>query len=255
MAGVLFKVRSFPRILACALAVALPFACSVEDDDVASSSDSTESSDGPLDDWQGIWVFDWQVTGGGCPSLFTSDTRFVKVRWISSGQLMFIYDEDWDDAFDDTAYLVGSPGSDSVTLVGDYVSGEQQYHVNGTLTQMGVDYLAGTFYRDIVGVCTEMQAIEAFRISYQASMFEDTPERARLLFRDDLGGSLDSVSIRAELLSDRTMFVDTSVGKRVLVDVPAGRIKVSAAGNRGLPLELREGEIREVYLSSLVTDH
>ena len=186
--------------------------------------------------------------------MFTSDTRFVKVRWVGTGQLMFIYDDDWNGDFDDTAYLVGYPGGNSVALQGNYVSNEQQYHVNGTLVQMDVDYLAGTFYRDIVGSCTEMQAVEAFRISYQASMFEDTPERARLLFYDDLDGSLDSVSIRAELLPDRAMFVDTGAGKRVLVDVPAGRLKVRAEGNRDLPLELRDGELREVYLSSLVAD-
>jgi hypothetical protein len=225
----------------------------MEVDEAASSTADTEPT-GPLDEWQGIWDFDWQVTGGGCPSLFTSDTRFVKVRWVGTGQLMFIYDDNWDGLFDDTAYLVGYPGGDSVALQGGYVSNEQQYHVNGTLTQMDVDYLAGTFYRDIVGSCTEMQAVEAFRISYQASVFDDTPERARLLFRDDLDGSLDSVSIRAELLPDRAMLVDTSAGKRVLVDVPAGRIKLRAEGNIDHPFELREGELREVYLSSLVTD-
>ena len=225
----------------------------MEVDDAASSTSDSESS-GPLDEWLGIWDFDWQVTGGGCPTLFTSDTRFVKVRWVGAGQLMFIYDDDWNGDFDDTAYLVGYPGGNSVALQGDYVSNEQQYHVNGTLVQMDVDYLAGTFYRDIVGSCTEMQTVEAFRISYQASMFEDTPERARLLFYDDLDGSLDSVSIRAELLPDRAMFVDTGAGKRVLVDVPAGRLKVRAEGNRDLPLELRDGELREVYLSSLVAD-
>lgn len=246
-------MSSLPRIIACALATTLIFACTMEVDDAASSTTDSEPT-GPLDDWQGIWDFDWQVTGGGCPSLFTSDTRFVKVRWVGAGQLMFIYDDDWNGEFDDTAYLVGYPGGDSVALQGNYVSNEQQYHVNGTLAQMDVDYLAGTFYRDIVGSCTEMQTVEAFRISYQASIFEDTPERARLLFRDDLGGSLESVSIRAELLSDRAMFIDTSAGKRVLVNVPAGRLKVRAAGNRDLPLELREGELREVYLSSLVTE-
>ncbi len=225
----------------------------MEVDDAQSSSGGGEPN-GPLDEWQGIWDFDWQVTGGGCPSLFTSDTRFVKVRWVGAGQLMFIYDDDWDGEFDDSSYLVGYPGGSSVSLQGDYVSNEQQYHVNGTLTQMDVDYLAGTFYRDIVGSCTEMQTVEAFRISYQASIFEDTPERARLLFRDDLNGALESVSIRAELLSERAMFVDTSTGKRVLVNVPAGRIKVGASGDRVLPLELREGELREVYLSSLVAD-
>ena len=225
----------------------------MEVDDAQSSSGGGEPN-GPLDEWQGIWDFDWQVTGGGCPSLFTSDTRFVKVRWVGTGQLMFIYDDDWDGEFDDSSYLVGYPGGSSVSLQGDYVSNEQQYHVNGTLTQMDVDYLAGTFYRDIVGSCTEMQTVEAFRISYQASIFEDTPERARLLFRDDLNGALESVSIRAELLSERAMFVDTSTGKRVLVNVPAGRIKVGASGDRVLPLELREGELREVYLSSLVAD-
>ena len=225
----------------------------MEVDDAASSSEGSEST-GPLDDWQGIWDFDWQVTGGGCPTLFSSDTRFVKVRWVGEGQLMFIYDEDWNGEFDDTAYLVGYPGGNSVSLQGGYVSNEQQYHVNGTLTQMDVDYLAGTFYRDIVGSCTEMQAVEAFRISYQASMFDDTPARARLLFHDDLDGSLESVSIRAKLMPERAMLVDTSLGGRILVNVPAGQVKVSTEGNRYLPLELREGELREVYLSSLLTD-
>ena len=71
------------------------------DVDDASSSSAGSDPTGPLDEWQGIWDFDWQVTGGGCPSLFASDTRFVKVRWVGAGQLMFIYDADWDGEFDD----------------------------------------------------------------------------------------------------------------------------------------------------------
>ena len=245
-------MSSLPKTIACALSVAFILSCTMDVDDASSSSAGSEPT-GPLDEWQGIWDFDWQVTGGGCPSLFTSDTRFVKVRWVGAGQLMFIYDDDWDGEFDDSTYLVGYPGGSSVSLQGGYVSNEQQYHVNGTLTQMDVDYLTGTFYRDIVGSCTEMQTVEAFRISYQASMFEDTTARAQLLFHDDLDGSLESVSIRSKLMPERAMLVDTSLGGRILINVPAGAIKVSTEGSGSLPLELREGELREVYLSSLIT--
>jgi hypothetical protein len=49
------------------------------------------------------------------------------------------------------------------------------------------------------------------------------------------------------------MLVDTSIGGRILINVPAGAIKVSTEGSGSLPLELREGELREVYLSSLIT--
>lgn len=233
--------------------MALLFACTMEVDDPAPTSEQSGSS-GALDDWQGIWDFDWQVTGGGCSSLYDYDSRFVEIRWVGAGQLMLIYDDDWNDVFDDSAYLLGFPGGDSVAPEGHYTSGEQEYHVSGTFTQMNVDHITGTLNRDIVGSCTEVQTIDAFRISYQSSVFEDSPRRARVLFHDDLDGSLESVSIRAELLPDRAMFVDTSAGKRVLVDVPAGQLRVTAPGHMDFPLHLREGEVRDVYLSSLISN-
>ena len=235
------------------MAAALIFACAIDDTSSDSSSSSgSEGADGPLDEWQGIWDFDWQVTGGGCPSLFSSDTRFVKIRWVGVGQLMFIYDEDWDGEFEDTYVLTGYPGGASVSVQGHFVSNETQYHVNGTLVQMEQDYLTGELYRDIVGSCTEQQVVDAYRISYQPLTFDGGVPRARVLLRDDLGGSLETITILSEVLPLRYLQVDTTAGERVLVDVPAGLLRFTAPGHPDVPLHLREGEVRDVFLSSLI---
>ena len=205
-----------------------------------------------MGEWQGIWDFDWQVTGGGCPSLFSSDTRFVEVRWVGGGQLMFIYDEDWDGAFEDTAVLTGYPEGSHVSVEGSFASGNTQYHMNGTLVNVEQDYITGELYRDIVGSCTEQQTVDAYRISYQSSTFEGAFPKARVLIRDDVEGMVELVSIRAEALSDRALQVDATAGERVLVDVPAGELRISAPGHRAVSLKLREGEVRDVFLSSLV---
>jgi hypothetical protein len=223
-----------------------------QSDPDGSSSSGSGGADGPIDEWQGIWDFDWQVVGGGCPSLFSSDTRFVKIRWMGTGELMFIYDEDWDGEFEDTAVLTGFPGGASVSVQGHYVSNETQYHVNGTLSQIEQDYMIGELYRDIVGSCTEQQAIDAYRISYQPSTFEGTFPKARVLIRDDLQGMVELVTIRSDVLPERAMQVDATLGDRVLVDVPAGQLRISVSGHRAISLDLREGEVRDVFLSSLV---
>ncbi len=241
-----------PRIATFFLSAVLVFACTMEQSDPEGSSSGSEDSGGPIDEWQGIWDFDWQVTGGGCPSLFSSDTRFVKVRWLGTGELMFIYDEDWDGEFEDTAVLTGYPGGASVSLQGHYVSNEAQYHVNGTLSQIEQDYMIGELYRDIVGACTEQQVIDAYRISYQPSTFEGTFPKARVLICDDLQGMVELVTIRSDVIPERAMRVDATVGERVLVDVPAGQLRLSVRGHRAVPLDLREGEVRDVFLSSLV---
>lgn len=225
----------------------------MERNDPDSFSASGEDGDSnPVDEWQGIWDFDWQVVGGGCPSLFSSDTRFVKVRWVGTGQLMFIYDEDWDGEFDDDAVLMGYPGGASVSVSGNYVVGETQYHVNGTLVQMEQDYMTGQLYRDIVGSCTEQQVIDAYRISYQPLVFDGDVPRARILLRDDIHGLLDSVTIRTERFPERYLHIDTSAAARVLVDLPAGEVRFTIPGQPDIPLELREGEVRDVFLSSLI---
>ena len=251
--GVALCVSPLPRIVTFCLAVVLIFACTMEQSDPdGSSSSGSEDVEGPLDEWQGIWDFDWQVVGGGCPSLFSSDTRFVKVRWVGAGQLMFIYDEDWNGDFEDTAVLTGYPGGASVGVQGHYVSNGSQYHVNGTLVNVEQDYMTGEIYRDIVGACTEQQEIDAYRISYQPSTFEGSFPKARVLVRDDVEGMIELVSIRAEVLSDRALQVDATASERVLVDVPAGELRISALGHRTLSLQLREGEVWDVFLSSLV---
>lgn len=221
-------------------------------EDPDSTSSGADSGGGPIDEWQGIWDFDWQVVGGGCSTLFSSDTRFVKVRWVGSGQLMFIYDEDWDGEFEDTVVLTGSPGGSSVSVQGHYVVNDTQYHVNGTLVQMEQDYMTGDLYRDIVGSCTEQQVIDAYRISYQPLTFDGAVPRARVLLRDDLGGSLETITIFSEVLPLRFLQVDTTAGERVLVDVPAGLLRVTAPGHPDVPFHLREGEVRDVFLSSLI---
>ena len=236
------------------LSAVLIFACTMEQSDPDSESSSDSGAvDGPLDEWQGIWDFDWQVVGGGCPTLFSSDTRFVKVRWVGTGELMFIYDEDWDGEFEDTAVLTGYPGGASVAVQGHYVSNGGQYHVNGTLVNVEQDYMTGELYRDIVGACTEQQEIDAYRISYQPSTFEGTFPKARVLIRDDVEGMIELISIRSDVLFERALQVDTTAGERVLVDVPAGELRISAPGHPTIPLELREGEVRDVFLSSLVS--
>lgn len=243
-----------PRITTFFLVAALIFACTMDqsDSDSSTSSSGSGSSDGPLDDWQGIWDFDWQVIGGGCPSLFSSDTRFVKVRWLGNGQLMFIYDEDWDGEYDDTAVLTGYPSGGSVTVVGNYVVNETPYHVNGTLVQTGEDFITGELYRDIVGSCTEQQVVDAYRTSYQPSTFSGALPRARVLIRDDVEGAFNGVTIRSEVLPQRVLQVDAASCARVLVDVPAGQLRISSPDGRSLSLSLSEGEVRDVFLSSLV---
>ena len=46
--------------------------------------------------------------------------------------------------------------------------------------------------------------------------------------------------------------MNTTTAERVLVDVPAGELRISAPGHAALALELREGEVQDVFLSSLV---
>ena len=253
MCGVGLRVSPLPRLVTLALAAILIFACTMEQSDPSGSSSGSGTVDGPLDEWQGIWDFDWMVVGGGCPTLFSSDTRFVKVRWVGNGELMFIYDEDWDGEFEDTAVLTGYPGGASVSVQGHYVSNGAQYHVNGTLVNVEQDYITGELYRDIVGACTEQQEIDAYRISYQPSTFEGSFPKARVLFRDDVEGMVEFVSVRSSTHPERTLHVDTTAGERVLIDVPAGDLRFSVPGHPTISLELREGEVRDVFLSSLVS--
>ena len=251
--GVVLRVSALPRLVTTALAVVLIFACTMEQSDPAGSSSSSGTVDEPIDEWQGIWDFDWQVVGGGCPTLFSSDTRFVKVRWVGTGELMFIYDDDWDGEFEDTAVLTGYPGGASVAVQGHYVSNGAQYHVNGTLVNVEQDYISGQVYRDIVGACTEQQEIDAYRISYQPMTFEGSLPKARILFRDDVDGMVEVVSVRSNSHPDRALNVDASTGKRVLVDVPAGDLRVNVPGHPTVSIELREGEVRDLFLSSLIS--
>jgi len=166
---------------------------------------------------------------------------------MGSSQLMFIYDEDWALEFEDAAVLTGTPGGDSVSLQGYYVSDGVQFHVNGTLVQVEQDYMVGDLYRDVVGVCTEQQAVDAYRSSYEPSTFEGSFSKARILLRDDLEGMVELVTIRSDALPERVLQIDTTVGERVLVDVPAGQLRLSVSGRRAFPFE-----VREVFLSTVI---
>jgi len=247
-------VSLLPRIVTLALAAILIFACTMEQSDPAGSSAGAGTGDGPIDEWQGIWDFDWVVSGGGCSTLFSSDTRFVKVRWVGSGDLMFIYDEDWDGEFEDTVVFTGHPDDSSIAVHGHYVSNGAEYQVHGTLVNVEQDYMTGELYRDIVGACTEQQDIDAYRVSYQPLTFEGSFPRARVLFRDDVEGMVQLVSVMSSLHPERNLYVDTTVGERVLVDVPAGELRFTIPGHPAIALELREGEVRDVFLSNLVSE-
>ncbi len=74
---------------------------------------------------------------------------------------------------------------------------------------------------------------------------------------DNLGaaGRLPGVTpaaLGAVAIQLRREQVDATAGERVLVDVPAGELRISAPGHRAVSLKLREGEVRDVFLSSLV---